>query len=587
MTKRRNLAIDAIKGLAIISVALYHFGGGYLPFGYLGVDIFFVVGGYLLIRSLKHKIEQDSFNYFSFLVGKIVRLWPLVIIATSVAMMVGYFSMLPDDYENLAESAVASSLFANNVLQCITTKNYWNIVNLYKPLMHMWYIGVLMQAYVILPLVYFAISKINKKKCIAIATIGLTTISLVMYLLPLCSPAWKFYFLPFRAFEITCGGLIVLWNPQFKGKKWVRWFSVLTLLLLLCSRQMVLSGSAMLIFTAVCTILFLWSSAEEDYSGAEAKMIVFGAEVGKRSYSFYICHQVIVAFLCYSVFSSQSIWAFLTFVMMTTVFSLLSFHFVEVPLGKAMETKRWKTIIVITTSVFAIGVCGISFQIYRHAGVVRDVPELGIELSNAHRNMHAEYCDRPYSWDQDFSSNDKIRVLVIGNSYGRDWANILSEYDTNKMLEISYIYYTNENLISRKERIEKAEIVFFATGPEIDKTVPQWLVDKVPHNKLWVISNKQYGTSNGIIYARRNSESYYSQTVSVQQWLIDMNNEQRSIYGTHFIDMLEPVMKENNQVAVFTDQNMFISQDCSHLTKAGAQYYARILDLESIFIEKE
>ena len=68
--------------------------------------------------------------------------------------------MLPDDFENLAESVVASSFFGNNVLACITTKNYWDVVNLYKPLMHLWYIGLLMQAYIVLPLIFNLLLKL-------------------------------------------------------------------------------------------------------------------------------------------------------------------------------------------------------------------------------------------------------------------------------------------------------------------------------------------------------------------------------------------------------------------------------------------
>ncbi|NLE24617.1 MAG: acyltransferase, partial [Clostridiaceae bacterium] len=122
--KQRNILLDFIKGIAIIAVALYHFGGGILPFGYLGVDIFFVVGGYFLLRSLVRKLNDGSFRYWKYLSDKLVRLWPLVLLAITVSLLLGFFLMLPDDYENLAESAIASSFFSNNILQCITTKNY-------------------------------------------------------------------------------------------------------------------------------------------------------------------------------------------------------------------------------------------------------------------------------------------------------------------------------------------------------------------------------------------------------------------------------------------------------------------------------
>ena len=171
--KQRNMAIDGIKGLAIIAIAFYHFGGGFLPYGYLGVDIFLVISGYLFVKQITAQITQNEFHYFSFITKKILRLWPIIIVAIISSLIIGYFLMLPDDYENLAESAIASSVFANNILQCITTKNYWDIVNLYKPLMHLWYVGLLMQAYIIFPFFYIIAAKIvenNKKAMMIIKT---------------------------------------------------------------------------------------------------------------------------------------------------------------------------------------------------------------------------------------------------------------------------------------------------------------------------------------------------------------------------------------------------------------------------------
>ena len=165
---QRNQVIDAMKGLAIIAVVIYHFGGNYLPFGYLGVDIFFVIGGYLLIKKMQDQLNKGEFHYWRFLFRKIVRLWPLVVMISCLSLLAGYFLMLPDDYENLAESVVASNIFSNNILLCITTGNYWDVLNFYKPLMHLWYVGVLMQAYIVLPLILLVAAKIckNAKKAV-------------------------------------------------------------------------------------------------------------------------------------------------------------------------------------------------------------------------------------------------------------------------------------------------------------------------------------------------------------------------------------------------------------------------------------
>ena len=153
--KKRNMIADIIKGISIICVVLYHFG--FLKYGYLGVDCFFVVSGFYGYKSLDKKFEDNSFNYLEFIIGRLKRLMPLIIIAGIISMILGYNLMLPDDYENLSESVVASFVFLNNVLSELSIKNYWDTWNEYKPLMHTWYIGVIMQFY----LIYHSVNRIR------------------------------------------------------------------------------------------------------------------------------------------------------------------------------------------------------------------------------------------------------------------------------------------------------------------------------------------------------------------------------------------------------------------------------------------
>ena len=580
--KQRNIAIDAIKGLAIIAVALYHFGGGLLPYGYLGVDIFFVVGGYLLIGSLTKQFTERKFKYWQYLIKKIVRLWPLVIAASFLAIGLGFVLMLPDDFENLAESSIASSMFANNILQCITTKNYWNITNLYKPLMHFWYVGVLMQAYVILPLIYLLSVKVakNARKGMIVGTIGLTLLSFVLYCLPFIPAAWKFYYLPFRVFEITAGGLLTFSEKKAKDKTVVSWLSISVLLIMLCSRIEILSSELMLFITVISTMIFVFSTDGEEFKGIIFRVLNTGAMIGKRSYSIYIWHQIVVAFLFYSFFPEQNLLAFALFAVITTIVSFLSYRLIEVPLANITE-KRKQKIMVAVTAIFAIVLCAISFIFYRNAGVVRDVPELNIYKNNVHRGMHAEYCDRPYDWNQDFTEDGRINILILGNSYGRDWANILYEWDKNKQLDISYLYYTEDAFNTSTTKIELADIVFYAVGPGYDG-VPAIVQAGVPEEKLYVVGNKCYGKSNGIIYSHRFSKDYFEQVIEVNNDLIDNINCDSKRFGDHFIDMMKPVMVDGTHSNVFTDNGKFISQDCRHLTQSGAIYYANHLDLEWI-----
>ena len=137
--------IDILKAIAIIAVVLYH--TGLMTYGYLGVDLFLVIAGFLTTRSLFTKVitsVSPNGGYFTFEFSRVIRLLPPLLFAGLVCMLVGYITMLPDDYENLSQSVIATNCFGNNILASITQSNYWDISNDYKPLMHTWYVGVIM-----------------------------------------------------------------------------------------------------------------------------------------------------------------------------------------------------------------------------------------------------------------------------------------------------------------------------------------------------------------------------------------------------------------------------------------------------------
>ena len=104
----------------------------------------------------------------------------------------------------------------------------------------------------------------------------------------------------------------------------------------------------------------------------------------------------------------------------------------------------------------------------------------------------------------------------------------------------------------------------------------------IPADKVYIVGYKSFGSSNGIIYSHRNADDYFEQTIALDEKVLQNNRILREQYGEHYIDMIGAVQEQDGTVRVFTDDHYFISQDCRHLTKYGAQYYARILDLSWI-----
>jgi len=165
--------------------------------------------------------------------------------------------------------------------------------------------------------------------------------------------------------------------------------------------------------------------------------------LGMMSYSIFIWHQPILAFYRYFVTNDFSLSFVLLFFVAVLALSYVSYRFVEQKIRVNMKTR------IATIFAFLL-INGLAFTLYMNAGVVRDVPELYVQKNNVHRNMHAEYVDRIYPYDKDFPKNNgKINVLVIGNSFARDWGNILLESAMADKINLSYIFQIEEKYIPR------------------------------------------------------------------------------------------------------------------------------------------
>ena len=507
---------------------------------------------------------------------------PLVVIASLVSMGVGYYGMLPDDYENLAESVVATNMFSNNILQDITTKNYWDVVNDYKPLMHTWYLGILVEFYVVFPLIVQLCKCISDKshaeyKNIAKCTVfGLTMMSLVLYLMPQIAEHDKFYMLPCRFFEIAGGGLVGVLLPKLEslkaGKKaYVLLAFVLTILICWDWTRITLPKELLLLGTIIFTCLLIVSDKDFECFYGVSLIDRNVAVVGKMSFSIYVWHQIVLAFTRY-YFDDEFTWQMIVaMVVLVAVLSILSYLYIE----KRLKQSKWNVVIV--ALLLLIGT-GYALYVFRNSGVVRDVLELDITKGKVF--SQTDYIDRVYKLDCAFDDSGKAKVLVVGNSFGRDWSNVLLESTISDKMCLRYIFPDDTLFNERHKALMKdAEVVFIASDYENYEMLKASVKADA---QLYVVGTKNFGKSNGKIYKNRMRDDYFQQTVRIQRDIVEKNEALKAQYGEQYIDLIERVSTPYGEVRVFTSDHRFISQDCRHLTKAGCQYFATLFDFGEI-----
>lgn len=589
--------LDILKAISIIAIVFYHIG--WLDTGYLGVDVFFAINGFLIVPSLVKQIVSGTFNYPTFLLKRIMRLWPLVLLVSALSMVVGYvIGMLPDDYENLSQSVIASDVMSQNILSAITTRDYWATANEYKPLMHFWYLGILVEFYVLIPLIliltkYIASRlKLNVSNAILAVLLTLSIVSFILYLSPNIADSDKFYYLHCRCWELLAGGLIGIASNKKHSDSGSNWSYVILfgIILVLCSSlylphaegvinsvsgqipiKMLVPQNILLVLSVLLTCIVLNTPP---HRVSHSKLTDIVAFIGKMSFSIYVWHQVLLGFYRYFCGNDMSVGFVAGLWVSTIVLSIITYYTIE------QKLKPIRRNFAVCCAAFLLN-CTVAGVVYVKAGTVRDVPELGVYVGKTHRGQFAEYCDRVYAYNVEFPENGKINVLVEGVSFGRDFANILIESQMIHKINLSYVFQHDEKYIARYRSCDY--LFTFRSKSQL----PDYVTENINRNaKVYGLGTKNYGERNGVIYKHRNSPNYFKQTVRINPNFYTINNQWKQEWGSeNYIDFLELSTMPNGEIRVFTDENRFISQDCQHLTQDGARWYAKIIDWGKIFNE--
>lgn len=198
--------IDGLRAVAVTSVLFYHGNSAWLPGGFIGVDVFFVISGFLISSIILGGIDRGRFSFADFYARRIKRIFPSLLVVLLAVSLVGWLSLFTDEYERLGKHVAAGAAFLSNIILW-KEAGYFDPASELKPLLHLWSLGIEEQFYLIWPLLFFLLAKARRSPLAAIGVITLGSFALNLYWVK--DHEVRAFYLPVTRFwELSLGSLL-------------------------------------------------------------------------------------------------------------------------------------------------------------------------------------------------------------------------------------------------------------------------------------------------------------------------------------------------------------------------------------------
>lgn len=330
--------IDGLRAVAVMPVILYHAGLPGPSGGYVGVDIFFVISGFLITSIVANEIRVGQFSLINFYERRARRILPALLAMILLSFAIGWRILLPTEFADLGASAFAAVLFVSN-MYFLMTEDYFSVAAEFAPLLHTWSLAVEEQFYLVFPPLLAALYAWRGMRLTIGVVTGITAISFVAAVMYLPQyPDEVFYLIIFRAWELGFGALAALLRlPPPSNRSAREALGVAGLLLILVpvfayTSQTSFPGLAAL--PPVLGAVVLIHIGAHDQSSAANRLLALGpmVAIGLISYSLYLWHWPILAFMRLAHDNtSLPLWLALWAIALSFVLAWLSWRFVEKP----------------------------------------------------------------------------------------------------------------------------------------------------------------------------------------------------------------------------------------------------------------
>ena len=431
--------INALRAIAVVSVLLFHLKIPFFSGGFSGVDIFYVISGYLMTNIIVSGINNNKFSILSFYAKRIKRIIPALIFLVLLITVACFFLCLPNEFVENSKNAFSSLFFYSNIKYWNNSLGYFNQSSDTNIFLHTWSLSVEWQFYIIYPIIILLFYSFFKNhKLVKIALIVTTCfVAVFSIFLTYESPAASFYLLPSRAWEMMVGGLVVFYKTDYKNK-WLVFSSYALIILcsILLNKSMLWPGFYTLIPVFATALIILLNC--DDIVFVKTKGIQF---LGKISYSLYIWHWPIIVFFLYLGFQHNLV-VNLAIVGISILLAFISFKYIENIKSKS-SIQIIGILIIISFVIFIFGFKNLNQILFNSETIkISKFEELhanDIDTQMSKRCCFLESVEERQNWKKSFKSKECLRldssrpnILLIGDSHAASLSKALKD-SLNKM----------------------------------------------------------------------------------------------------------------------------------------------------------
>lgn len=572
--------INGLRAIAVLPVLFFHAQWEMFSGGFLGVDVFFVISGFLITSLIIKDINVGKFSFASFYDRRARRILPALLVTCLLTTILSFIFMLPYDLKNYGQSLFATILSANNILLYLTS-GYWSLAAEFKPLYHTWSLGIEEQYYFLIPLIIFAAYRLTKNK--------INTLILVLFVLCLASfsisylsqdKEFNFLMITHRMWELLVGSMlsILVYKIEIRPSNLLAFIGLFLIGFSYIYPYVISKNQAIYNLVPVVGAALVILYSRDNLFVGKLLAVKPLSLIGLLSFSIYLLHMPILAFFRLSYEGKPGVPTQIGFVLLAIPLSYLSWKYVE----NIFRDKEIVSDKVFYSLALSLPILLLSMGLLLHKSY-------GFQkFSDYSYGVNPQqYADRPYSLSKPaFSDSEKKNLLVIGNSFARDVVNMMIESGVSNDFEIIYLDSYSDDIEQVKKLLSNSDLTisvsssgmantFDINNVELESRKAMYFLMKHSKGEVLRIGTKNFGYNNNFV-KMKSFEKLFNYQVEINKSTLYANKIERSIWGEKYIDLLE-VISTNGKVPLFSEGKRFISFDTEHATKDGAIYLGRAL----------